>query len=411
MKRFLLIVAVFGLLASGLSVSMAQQQGQGQVQGSWRAEFFNNPFLAAPIAGTANYNEINFDWGTGAPLQGVNADNFSAHFFADIYFQQAGTYRFTIQGDDSYQLIIDQQTVLRTFEEQNPVGTRTVDVQLTEGVHQFQLDYREVSGNAFLRMNWQNTAQITATAGATNAPTGTTATVSAFTLNVRAQPNTTAAILTKISAGQSFPVISTSADNNWVQLNANGTVGWVSANFVRISGAPVPQATTTPTQAPDTSAPGVLSATVTASRLNVRAEPNATASVLTQVTSGQSFTVLVTSPDNNWVQINANGTTGWVSANFVRLSGQPASQATPAPTQTTDATATSGPRVLFNVNLRAAPNGDAEILQIIPRNSGLQVLGRNQNSDWLQVTFNGVTGWVSAPLVTGVEISTLSVQQ
>lgn len=409
MKRFLLIAAVVGLLMSGLSVSMAQQQGQGQVQGSWRAEFFNNPFLAAPIAGTANYNEINFDWGTGAPLEGVNADNFSAHFYADIYFQQAGTYRFTIDGDDSYQLIIDQQTVLRTFEEQNPVGVRNVDVPLTEGVHQFQLDFREVSGNAFLRFNWQNTAQITATAGATTAPSGTTATVTAFTLNVRAEPNTTAAILTKVNAGQSFPVISTNTDNSWVQINVNGTVGWVSANFVTISGAPAAQVTAAPTQAAATPAPGAASATVTAFRLNVRAEPNATAQVLTQVTSGQSFAVLATSVDNNWIQINANGTTGWVSANFVNLSGQPAAQATAVSTQS--ATATSGPRVLFNVNLRAAPNVDADVLTIIPRNSTLQVLGRNENSDWLQVTFNNVTGWVSAPLVTGVEVDTLSVQQ
>jgi SH3-like domain-containing protein len=311
MKRFILALTV---IFAVVFTTSAQTQTP-QVQGSWRAEFFNNPFLAAPIAATATYSEINFDWGTGAPQQGVSADNFSAHFFADIYFPQTGTYRFTIQGDDSYQLIIDQQTVLRTFEEGNPVGTRTVDVTLTEGVHAFQLDYREVSGTAFLKLSWAST---TAT---TTAPQGQTATVTAF-------------------------------------------------------------------------------------RLNVRSEPSATATILTKVNSGEVYSVVGRSTDNNWVQINVNGTVGWVSAAFVRLTGTPAQGSTP-----TTPSASTGPRVSVNLNLRSAPDLGAEVLAIIPRNSGIQVLGRSADSKWLRATFNNITGWVSASFVTGVDVNSLSVQQ
>lgn len=322
MRRFLLILMI---ALSAVTVSSAQQQSQPQVQGSWRGEFFNNIFLAAPAAGSATYSEINFDWGTGVPLQGINEDNFSARFVADIYFPQTGMYRFTIQGDDSYQLIIDQSTVLRTFEEATPVGTRTVDVMLTEGVHAFQLDYRELTGNAFLKLSYE-----LATAAAATTTTG-----------------------------QSAPA---------------------SANTV----------------------------TVTAARLNVRSEPNISASILTKVNSGESYGILARSADNNWIQINVNGTVGWVSALFVRVSGG-------TPTAQAGATApTTGPRVLVNLNLRSAPSLDGEVLAIIPRNSGIEVIGRSADSNWLRVTYNGTTGWVSAIFVTSqpaLDVNALPVQQ
>jgi uncharacterized protein YraI len=52
-----------------------------------------------------------------------------------------------------------------------------------------------------------------------------------------------------------------------------------------------------------------------------------------------------------------------------------------------------------NLKLRRDPNINAEVLQDITLNSELQILGRNGAGTWLQVRFNGVSGWVSAQYV------------
>jgi hypothetical protein len=52
-------------------------------------------------------------------------------------------------------------------------------------------------------------------------------------LNVRAEPNGTAAIQQQVTNGQRFDVIGRSQDNAWIQIGADGKVlGWVSADFV-----------------------------------------------------------------------------------------------------------------------------------------------------------------------------------
>jgi hypothetical protein len=53
------------------------------------------------------------------------------------------------------------------------------------------------------------------------------------------------------------------------------------------------------------------------------------------------------------------------------------------------------------LNVRANPGTGAQILANIPRNTPLTILGRYPDNSWLQVlTPSGVTGWVSAELVT-----------
>ncbi len=64
-------------------------------------------------------------------------------------------------------------------------------------------------------------------------PTGAAATVTTDQLNVRHIPNPiTGVILTRISRGQTYPVIGKNADASWLQLNVNGVIGWVNARYV-----------------------------------------------------------------------------------------------------------------------------------------------------------------------------------
>ena len=128
----------------------------------WTGSFYNNQFLIGPSVENRTFSSINFNWGTDRPYSSVNADNFSARFSTAGEFA-AGTYRFTITADDGVHLIIDNNNVvIDTFDAPRPGETLTVDVPLSAGTHHLQVDYRGVSGGAYVNLNWVNLGNVPA---------------------------------------------------------------------------------------------------------------------------------------------------------------------------------------------------------------------------------------------------------
>ncbi|MGQ9887655.1 MAG: SH3 domain-containing protein [Aggregatilineales bacterium] len=148
-------------------------------------------------------------------------------------------------------------------------------------------------------------------------PAGITATVTAYFLNVRNAPNPfIGAVLTRISNGQTFPVVGRNADASWLQLNVNGLIGWVNSRYVF-----APNAALAPITDPSTNpVPPQATATVTAHFLNVRSGPGPTFPILTIISRGQSFPAVGRNAAGTWVQLNVGGTIGWVNRSWVALS-------------------------------------------------------------------------------------------
>ena len=63
-------------------------------------------------------------------------------------------------------------------------------------------------------------------------PPVATATINTSFLNVRSAPNASAYILLQVSRGQTFTVVGRRSDNRWLQISANGVIGWVNASYV-----------------------------------------------------------------------------------------------------------------------------------------------------------------------------------
>lgn len=146
--------------------------------------------------------------------------------------------------------------------------------------------------------------------------TSATATVSALFLNVRQTPDpVSGAVITRISFGQTYPIIGKNPDVSWLLLNVNNTPGWVRSRFVVATGldsVPVISSNTQPI-------PHV--ATVITDNLNVRAIPDPVYGlVITRVSLGQSVQAVGRNTAGTWVQINANGLIGWVNARYVTVS-------------------------------------------------------------------------------------------
>jgi uncharacterized protein YraI len=201
-------------------------------------------------------------------------------------------------------------------------------------------------------------AQPTATAAPLTASTGLFATAN-LRVNVRSGPGTKYTVLGQVRAGDALDITGQLANNSWLRVNFNGQEGWVSSGLFEITGdvTIAPQAEAGPTAVLRQTANQALTAKLgeivatTNFNANLRTGPSASADVLTIIPFNTQLTVLARTAASNWLQVNFNNQTGWISAgtlfisqgnlvnapqidengNIVQPAAQPAPQATPAP--------------------------------------------------------------------------------
>lgn len=186
-----------------------------------------------------------------------------------------------------------------------------------------------------------------------------------------------------------------------VELFEAAEVAFLLYNFDPVSAAPPP---------------GTAQATVTAQFLNVRAQPNPTATILNVISRGQIYPVIGRNFNTSWLQINMHGTAGWVNASYVaaaNLQGVPITDGsggtvpTPVPQPPPGASATV---TAYLLNVRSAPNPfTGSVLTQIRRAEVYPVIGRNLDTSWVQVNINGLIGWVRSSWVTLTNISSVPV--
>ena len=149
-RRLALMLLISTLVFTGISL-------QAQDTAVWFAEYYDNQYLIGDPKIRRQEGALSFDWGVHSPGEGIPADGFSARFGADPYLS-GGTYRFEFSADDAINFYVDRQLVLTTYDAPRPGQTLYAELQLAEGMHHFQVDYREVTGYANLRLRWYNVA-------------------------------------------------------------------------------------------------------------------------------------------------------------------------------------------------------------------------------------------------------------
>lgn len=236
--RILPITAV--LLGSLLPLAMSQSpaHAQAMVAGAWQAEYYDNVYLSG-AAVVRTENSLSLNWGAGSPAPGIPADNFSARYGADVYFT-AGRYRFAVQADDEVSVRLDynnwQQPMINTIDAPAPGQILTADVDVSEGLHHVQVDFRERTGAAYLYVSWSPIDQWSQPGPVYD--TQPIATVTTGALNVRAVPDpVNGQILTRIYRGQTYAVVGRSGLSTWWQVDVNGVIGWVNGNYVNVQNA------------------------------------------------------------------------------------------------------------------------------------------------------------------------------
>lgn len=162
-----------------------------------------------------------------------------------------------------------------------------------------------------------------------------------------------------------------------------------------------------------TRAQGPVTVTPNREYINVRLWPALGATVIGSMEPGDVMTATGISVDGDWVRIDYHGGEGWVALLVVHVSGDlgslPLADPRTIPYNSNVApnagggspggplTATLEDSGLF---LRAGPSTAYPILQNLPRHARVTVTGRTANAHWVQVTWEGLVGWVATEHLT-----------
>ncbi len=202
--------------------------------------------------------------------------------------------------------------------------------------------------------------------------------VTATSLNVRATPSTSGAIVGKITKGNTVDIVDES--KGWAKITYSGKEAWISSQYIN----------KTQTNSTSTANSTSKSAVVNASSLNVRSSASTSASIVTNLPRNSKVTVVKVS--GSWSQVKtASGQTGWVASQYLQ-----AGSASSAPAK--DSGSTSSQSAVVNassLNVRSSASTGASIVTSLSRNSKVTVV--KVSGSWSQIkTASGQTGWVAS---------------
>jgi hypothetical protein len=153
LRRVVLTVFILTLII--ISVSLLPVQAQSGLGTNWTGEYYRDPNFTN-LAVTRIDPMINYFFGQGAPqgtLSDFPVDNFSIHWSGTQTFSQSGIYRFTIARDEDAQVMFNGQVIIPFA---GGIGDRTysVDIPVTAGDHYIQVQYRELTSDAYVQFLW-----------------------------------------------------------------------------------------------------------------------------------------------------------------------------------------------------------------------------------------------------------------
>jgi uncharacterized protein YgiM (DUF1202 family) len=285
---------------------------------NWRGEYFTNTSLSGNPIAIRDDASIDFNWGEGAPMGGMDRDNFSVRWTRNLTFTP-GRYRFTVTTDDGARLWVNNQLLVDRWYPRG-VTSDSAEIDISSSSVPVRMEYFEQNGFAEAHLSWTRLS-----AGPSPNPTPVpgqgTATIATARLNVRTGPGIGNTITTVVTRGQLFPLAGyRNADASWVMITLpSGATGWVHAAYITTNipvsslvvwtGSPSP----TPTPAPSGNA------TVATYFLNMRMGPGIDHTIVKVLAFGQTMTLNGRNSAANWVKVTLpDGATGWVHANYIR---------------------------------------------------------------------------------------------
>jgi beta-N-acetylglucosaminidase/membrane protein implicated in regulation of membrane protease activity len=209
-------------------------------------------------------------------------------------------------------------------------------------------------------------------------------------LNVRSGASTSSKILATLKKGSSVEVVEVSGD--WLKIKYNGGTAYVSDSFVKKpdSGSSSNSGTKSSSNSGSgSSSEPVLYTGTTTANLNVRSGASTSNNVLTTLKKGSSVEVVEVSGD--WLKINYNGGTAYVSGTYVTKpnssSGSGQSSSDSPSSSTTLGLITTG------VNFRQGPGTSYNSYGVLKAGTLVEMLA-DAPDGWKKISYDGKDGYV-----------------
>jgi uncharacterized protein YgiM (DUF1202 family) len=245
---------------------------------------------------------------------------------------------------------------------------------------------------------------------------------------LRSDPGYDAGVITPLANGTPVTVLDGphyGADgSSWYQVDLGWQAGYAPAGSLGAAESaavadPAPAAETAPVEAPVTEpvaayegAPAIGPG-ITTSDVNLRAEPNGDATVLSTLPPGSAVEVTGAAVAG-YFPVLVNGAAAWIAAEYLQAGApvpdptltevaapvpDPATTTAPAPDPAAAPVETGSLVAVTDANLRAEPYPEAAIIGSVPAGAGVTASGVAENG-FTPVTVNGQFGWVGSDLVT-----------
>ncbi|MEG0470941.1 MAG: SH3 domain-containing protein [Solibacillus sp.] len=223
-------------------------------------------------------------------------------------------------------------------------------------------------------------------------------------LNLRAEPSLSAAILTKLASGTEAQFLKEQQD--WIQIQYGEYTGWVSAKYVTVNDATVlekPVSKTEQKEEPkNTSTTSTLTEndpntfTITVNEVNVRKKADLTSKKLGTAKIGQQFKVI--SRNHNWVQIEYDKKKkGWVYSFYGTFTKQDVQQDLDLDSTTKEAEKIT---IIYNgTNLRETTSTASNVVARVDAGQTYPII--ETQDDWYKIALaDGQEAFVASWVVT-----------
>ena len=209
-------------------------------------------------------------------------------------------------------------------------------------------------------------------------------------VNFRTGPGTNYSSKGVISLGTTVTVTDTSNSQWYAVRLSNGSTGYIFAQYLKLTGN-----TSAPTATPAPSDPANEKTAKTTEYVNFRTGPGTNYSSKGVISLGTTVTVTDTS-NSQWYAVRlANGSTGYIFAQYIKITS---ATATPAPTET-PADGTVRAKTTADVNLRKGAGTNYGVIRVVGNNTAVTVT--EATNTWYKVKLSdGTEGYLYAQYVT-----------
>ena len=231
-----------------------------------------------------------------------------------------------------------------------------------------------------------------ATAAPTQAPSNGSEQTAKTTeyVNFRSGPGTNYSSKGVIALGTTVTVTDTSNSEWYAVRLSNGSMGYIFAQYLKLNSSSSATATPAPTQAPS----GSEQSAKTTEYVNFRSGPGTNYSSKGVIASGTTVTVTDRS-NSQWYAVRlANGSTGYIFAQYLKVTGTSSATPTPTPTQAPSNDGTVQAKLTADVNLRRGAGTNYGVIKVIGTGTTVTVTDAS-NSQWYKVKLSdGTEGYL-----------------